>query len=197
MPRKTTDKKPTTRSRKKKVEDEVEEVQEAEPQVQEASTKSEDDVAPVVHKSWADSVPHDNEVESDHEEETRKSSYTSYTSNLDDCPFDLERADKNKERPAKELNVVEHLEVLYKKGQDETNVALWKGVLKLYRMLKGERLHPPRRERFRRNNNNYRNNKFRSRSDKDEDGNFIRRQRRTRGPKKFGKPEEPEEVTNE
>ena len=77
----------------------------------------------------------------------------------------------------KECNEKELLEVLWKRGKDNLNIALRMQVVKLYRMLNGERLHKERptkqknsRENFsQKNKGKFRRDDFPSRYPKDVD----------------------------
>ena len=62
--------------------------------------------------------------------------------------FNREKAVENEDKKVSECSEAELLEVLWKRGNDNLNIALHKGVEKLYRMLRGDRLHPPSRERY-------------------------------------------------
>ena len=64
-------------------------------------------------------------------------------------PLDKETKDSATGEKLKILNDLQNkeaelMEILWRRGNDNLNIALHKGIEKLYRMLRGDRLHPPR-----------------------------------------------------
>lgn len=109
-----------------------------------------------------------------------------FTSANDESFFEDNRAMENNSKLVKDCNEKELLEVLWKRGKDNLNIALRMQVVKLYRMLNGERLHKERPTRQKNNKENFSQNtnardfknkgKFRredfpSRSQKDSENN--------------------------
>ena len=58
--------------------------------------------------------------------------------------FNREKALENEEKKVSECTETDLMEILWRRGNDNLNIALHKGIEKLYRMLRGDRLHPPR-----------------------------------------------------
>lgn len=80
------------------------------------------------------------------------------TSFNDESFFDDDKATENNQKLVKDCNEKELLEVLWKRGKDNLNIALRMQVVKLYRMLNGERLHKERPTRQKNSNKNSKEN---------------------------------------
>jgi len=104
------------------------------------SDSEENNVEPTEKKSWAD------ESNNSVDEVNMKNMQIT-----EEELFSREKAIANEDKKVSECNEAELLEILWKRGNDNLNIALRKGVEKLYRMLRGDRIHPPQRHDNRRN----------------------------------------------
>ena len=86
---------------------------------------------------------HCNDNDENHFEEFNVSDHelNKITSYNDESFFDDIKAIENNSKLVKDCNEKELLEVLWKRGKDNLNIALRMQVVKLYRMLNGEKLH--------------------------------------------------------
>ena len=107
--------------------------------------ENEDDFEPTEKKSWV-------EESNDNLEEINMNNTKLDEEEL----FNREKAIANEDKKVSECNEAELLEILWRRGNDNLNIALRKGVEKLYRMLRGDRIHPPRSKNENRRKTSYR-----------------------------------------
>ena len=124
-------------------------------------------------QSWAEQVTEGSNDMDENQVEVELVNEESDTENVDneysisynmeadeDKLFSLDNANETEKKSVSECTEEELLEVLWKRGKEKLNIALRKNVIKVVRMLKGIRLHPPRKYQSRGYKNKpYKNNR--------------------------------------